>query len=96
MVLGMCVCACGCVESQLEAQTMGSPVSDALPAIQSRAELLPPVDTFWAQEAADIATRPDPPRARSISLGYVGDAPLTGGVMRDTPMAPMNPYFPAR
>src|SRR5258706_15676973 len=41
-------------------------------------------ETFPEAFAASEATRPRPERPRSISLGYVGDAPLTGGVMRDT------------
>ncbi len=72
ILLGLCVCACGCVESQLE------------PA--HSVAFTPPGDTFWLQEAREMATRPPPQRAQSISLGYIGDAPLAGGVMRDTPM----------
>jgi hypothetical protein len=86
IAIGVCVCACGCAESQLEARMFDDP----LPQIQTHAVLVPPVDTFWFQEAQDEATRPAPARARSISLGYVGNTPLTGGVMRDTPM----PIYP--
>ncbi len=110
IVVGVCLCACGCVESQLEANMnasfggMGNGMgtcnanreSDALPTIQTHAALVPPVDTFWAQEVADRATQPPIEHARSISLGYVGDTPLTGGVMRDTPMeAPQYGGYPA-
>ena len=52
------------------------------------------VDGFWLHEAVDEATRPIPERPRSISLGYVGNTPLTGGVMRDTPMPIFVAYPP--
>lgn len=66
----------GCAESRLE----------ELPPVQQSADLLPPVDAFWLRQAVDEATKPPLEHPRSISLGYVGDTPLTGGVMRDTPM----------
>jgi hypothetical protein len=69
----------GCVESESIA-----PV---------RAIDLPRVnDTFWLEQAvAQRQAEQDPPaRARSISLGYIGDDPLAGGVMRDTPMPYVN------
>ena len=72
----------GCAESQL----------DELPPVQATLDLRPPTDGFWRREAADEATRPIPERPRSISLGYVGNTPLTGGVMRDTPMPVYLPY----
>jgi hypothetical protein len=46
----------------------------------------PPIDTFWLQQEIAAMHEPKPTPVRSISLGYIGDAPLTGGVMRDTPM----------
>ena len=39
-------------------------------------------DDFWQIERHEEATRPRLRHARSISLGFVGDAPLAGGVMR--------------
>jgi hypothetical protein len=48
-----------------------------------------PIESFWLAQAMGEAQRPPPPRygLQSISLGYVGDSPLTGGVMLDTPDA---------
>jgi len=71
----------GCVESL-----------DELPPVQQNVAMQPPDsffgDTFWLQQS--IAAMREPPRlpVRSISLGYIGDTPLSGGVMRDTPMQP--------
>ena len=62
-----------------------------LPPVQTAVDLRPPTDAFWLHEAVDEATRPIPARPRSISLGYVGNTPLTGGVMRDTPMPGFEP-----
>ena len=60
---------------------------DGVPiAEQQREDPAQPVDTFWLQQAVEESTRPPPRPVRSISLGYIGDAPLTGGVMRDTPV----------
>ncbi len=69
------VCSVGCVETY-----------DQLPPVQQSVSMQPPLDTFWLQQS--IAAMREPPRlpVRSISLGYIGDAPLSGGVMRDTPM----------
>lgn len=88
-VVAVCALACGCVESRF----MVDPTSlDGIPQEQQRAEEPePPVDSFWLEEAIDEQTRPRPHRPRSISLGYIGDAPLSGGVMRDTP-APSPTY----
>lgn len=66
----LCACLCGCAETELEARHM----------------VVAPADTFWLQESRDEVTRPPLEHARSISLGYIGDGPLSGGVMRDTPM----------
>jgi hypothetical protein len=76
--------ACGCAESRF----MVDPVAlDGIPEEEQRAETpAPPIDSFWLQEAVAESTRPPPRPVHSISLGYVGDTPLTGGVMRDTPM----------
>ena len=66
---------------------------DGVPvAAQQEQDPVPPVDTFWLQQAVAESTRPPPRPVRSISLGYIGDAPLTGGVMRDTPMM-QNPNY---
>ena len=68
---------------------------DGVPvAAQQEQDPVPPVDTFWLQQAVAESTRPPPRPVHSISLGYIGDGPLTGGVMRDTPMGPQqNPSY---
>ena len=74
------VSSVGCVE-------LADPrLVDELPPVQQNVALQPPIDSFWLQQS--IAAMREPPRlpARSISLGYIGDGPLAGGVMRDTPM----------
>lgn len=79
-----CAFVCGCAESRFmvdETALDGIPVSE-----QARQDPAPPVDTFWLQQALEESSRPPPRPVRSISLGYIGDAPLTGGMMRDTPM----------
>jgi hypothetical protein len=45
-------------------------------------------DGFWIHEGVERATRPRLERPQSISLGYIGDEPLSGGVTRDTPYSP--------
>jgi hypothetical protein len=70
LILALALCGC--------AETL-SP--DALPPIQANAEMLPPLDTFWMQQEIAAMREPKPLPVRSISLGYVGNAPLTGGVM---------------
>ena len=69
---------------------MVDPVAlDGVPiAEQAQQDPAPPVDTFWLQQAIAESRKPPPRPVRSVSLGYVGDTPLTGGVMRDTPMGP--------
>lgn len=58
------------------------PMPDTLPPAPAIA------DSFALYEAQSEATSPRPRRPRSISLGYIGDAPLAGGVTRDTVIAP--------
>ena len=80
---------CGCAESRF----MVDPAFDGIPQEESRAvDPAPAIDSFWLQQAVSEANKPPLQRPRSISLGYIGDGPLTGGVMRDTPMAP-NPSY---
>lgn len=43
-------------------------------------------DSFWVNQGLARAGEPPPHAVRSLSLGYVGNEPLPGGVMRDTPM----------
>jgi hypothetical protein len=75
---------CGCAESRF---MVDETALDGVPVVQQREEEpMPPVDTFWLQQAVAESTRPPPRPVRSISLGYIGDAPLAGGVMRDTPI----------
>jgi hypothetical protein len=45
-------------------------------------------DAFWLAQSTSEAVRPPLERPKSRSLGYIGDEPLAGGVMRDTPMPP--------
>jgi hypothetical protein len=78
-LLILAVCLTGCAESQLA----------ELPPMQQTNAMLPPVDTFWLQQSVAALHEPPPLPVRSISLGYVGDAPLAGGVMRNTPLAPV-------
>jgi hypothetical protein len=61
-------------------------------ALQPHVPQQPPVpvvaDAYPIHQAREIQTRPPLERPRSISLGEVGNEPLPGGVMRDTPMMP--------
>jgi hypothetical protein len=57
-----------------------------IPRVQSQNQMFPPVDTFWLQQ--EIAHRREQAEAdqerpvrHSISLGYAGDTPLSGGMM---------------
>jgi len=70
----LAACTFGCVESQLEPRMQAAPPQPQI------------VDTFWLQQSIAAMHQPPPAPVRSISLGYIGDTPLTGGVMRDTPM----------
>ena len=63
---------CGCAETTS---------LSVLPPMQSQNAMFPPVDTFWLQQEVAQMREPKPLPVRSISLGYIGDAPLTGGVM---------------
>ncbi len=89
VILGL---GCGCAETPLEV-LVAEPVSEEAPPVQQNAELAPPGDSFWLAQSITEMQKPPPLRPRSISLGYVGDAPLSGGVMRDTPM-PAAAYAP--
>ena len=52
-----------------------------------------PVYTVPANDSAREETNPPRPRLQhSLSLGFVGNEPLAGGVMRDTPMMPPQQY----
>jgi hypothetical protein len=91
--IGVAVVAtqCACAEP-LQLDAVASPA-------QQNLEMHAVVDAFWMHQAVEEQTRPPLERPRSISLGYVGDTPLTNGVMRDTPMpmvyeAPMMTYEP--
>lgn len=48
-------------------------------------------DSYPVYEQQEEVTRPAPRLTHSLSLGFVGDEPLSNSVMRDTPMAP--PYL---
>ena len=85
---------CGCAESRFmvdETALDGVPVAepqqqDPTPPVSWSGAYAPMVDTFWLQQAVAESTRPPPRPVHSISLGYIGDGPLTGGVMRGTPI----------
>jgi hypothetical protein len=74
---------CGCVETpaatdaRAEAHALDQPTRVA-------------VDDFWLDQQIAAFEEKPAQRPRSISLGYAGDTPLSGGVMRDTPMN----YYP--
>jgi hypothetical protein len=72
----MALLLCGCAETTF----------DVLPPVQSQNAMFPPVDTFWLQQEVAALHQPKPLPVRSISLGYIGDTPLGGGVMHDTQM----------
>jgi len=52
---------------------------------------LEPGTVIIVQQEAEPAPRP---RARSISLGYMGEGVLAGGITRDTVIPPKGPYDP--
>jgi hypothetical protein len=73
---------CGCAETSPDL----FPGDRTIPQMQSQNDMFPPVDTFWLQQ--EIARRQEQQQAEearpvrhTVSLGYVGDTPLTGGVM---------------
>jgi hypothetical protein len=80
----------GCVEEGEEYEAVRAP-SQPRQAEVHCAELphATPDDSFWLAQAISDANRPPPaPMRQTISLGYVGDEPLSNSVMRDTPIAP--------
>lgn len=83
------IMACGCTETTEQAEVDAPPSSaDARAAAHDHA--LPSrvvVDDFWLDQQIAAMSEPPPVRPKSISLGYAGDAPLSGGVMRDSPIA---------
>lgn len=94
VVLIVAMCSVGCVESRYDLAICAVPrvsVEDLPPAQQSLA-MQPPLDSFWMQQEIAAMHEPKPLPVRSISLGYIGDTPLTGGVMRNTPMPPRPAY----
>lgn len=79
--------ACGCAE------TADSTEAEAPSPVDARAiaheHALPSrvvVDDFWLDQQIAAMSEPDPVRPKSISLGYAGDTPLSGGLMRDSPL----------
>ncbi|MEO7109585.1 MAG: hypothetical protein ABI183_04020 [Polyangiaceae bacterium] len=79
----MTLFVCGCVETpaatdaRAEAHALDQPARVA-------------VDDFWLDQQIAAFDEKPAERPRSISLGYAGDTPLSGGVMRDTPIN----YYP--
>jgi len=49
---------------------------------------VPSEDNFWEANQWSDQRRPAPERPRSISLGYIGDGVLPGGITRDDPGPP--------
>jgi hypothetical protein len=79
----------GCAGADEAARPLAAPCSyESQEEEQAQAAAPAVADSFWSAEAQDELSRPRPRLRRSISLGYVGDEPLSGGVMRDTPMPP--------
>ena len=80
-VLVVSIFACACVETPA--------ATDARAEAHARAEpSRVAVDNFWLdQQIASFEDYPAP-RPKSISLGYAGDTPLSGGITRDTPVMP--------
>ncbi|MGH7281200.1 MAG: hypothetical protein ACRELY_06740 [Polyangiaceae bacterium] len=79
--------ACGCAETSDSAEAEAPSSVDARATAHDRA--LPSrvvVDDFWLDQQIAAMSEPEPVRPKSISLGYAGDSPLSGGVMRDSPM----------
>lgn len=75
--------AIACVhEAELPQPAAPVPVAETVPPAAAVA------DAFWIHEEQEEVRRPPLRPVRSISLGYVGDEPLGGSVMRDTPLAP--------
>jgi hypothetical protein len=81
------VCS-GCAESSAEFLHPDA----VIPQVQSQNEMFPPVDTFWLQQ--EIARRQEQQQAEesrpvrhTVSLGYIGDTPLWGGMMNSTSYA---------
>jgi hypothetical protein len=81
---------CGCVETpaatdaRAEAHAIDEPTRVA-------------TDDFWLDQQIAAFQEKPAERPRSISLGYAGDTPLSGGVMRDTPItySPEGVYPPS-
>jgi hypothetical protein len=73
---------CGCAEASPDL----FPGDRTIPQVQSKNDMFPPVDTFWLQQEvarrnAQLEAEQARPVRRTVSLGYIGDNPLTGGVM---------------
>lgn len=73
-----CVFLLGCAEEVQEVARY--PVRDTHPPAPAVA------DSYDVYERQDEATRPPPRPRQTISLGFVGNEPLSNSVMRDTPM----------
>lgn len=67
------------------------PPRDASDRVVPVVDRVKPHDTFWAEHEAAQARRTEPERPRSISLGYVGQGKLAGGVGRDDLVVPRHP-----
>lgn len=76
--LGACgLSSVGCGESELEPRTSFEASSGMRASAVDPERPAPLDDAFW-REAIRTWDTPPPPRRRSISLGFIGDAPLPG------------------
>jgi len=77
-----CMLSVGCADAEIVQAQAPRPLHDTLPPAPAVA------DAFSIYEQQEEMTRPPPRIRHSISLGNVGDEPLSGSVMRDTPIDP--------
>jgi hypothetical protein len=70
---------CGCVETPAATEARA-----AAHAIDEPTRVA--TDDFWLDQQIAAFQEKPVERPRSISLGFAGDTPLSGGVMRDTPI----------
>lgn len=79
--------ACGCAETTESADVEAPSSADARALAHDHALPSRVVhDDFWIDQQIAAMNEPPPVRPKSISLGYAGDTPLSGGIMRDSPM----------
>ena len=89
LLVGSTLVGCAPAEEELAVASPASARANEV-CVTPLPDTVPPApavaDSFWTRAQEEEAARPPPRLARSISLGYAGDEPLAGGVMRDTRM----------